>query len=50
MKYRFTGGVKLSQNGEFFTENSSASQQYFGKPTPAIDQAWTNLLDGRSQN
>jgi hypothetical protein len=48
-QYHFTGGVKLNEDGHFFTDQTSTSQQYAGNPTPAIDQAWINLLTGKIQ-
>jgi len=44
IQYHFTGGVKTDQDGHFFIDHASMNEQYAGSPTPAIDQAWFDLL------
>ncbi|KIW69493.1 hypothetical protein PV04_05366 [Phialophora macrospora] len=47
-KIQFTGGLKFSPtNGTVYrAHNSADGNEYVGPPSPAIDAAWTALLDG----
>ncbi|KAH0425943.1 hypothetical protein CcaCcLH18_10647 [Colletotrichum camelliae] len=40
----FTGGVKLDEDGKFFTDHGSL--QYVAPPSPEVDKAWGKLLSG----
>jgi hypothetical protein len=46
-EYVFTGGVQLSKEGEFFTDNES--QKFIKEPSPEVDREWHMLLSGMSQ-
>lgn len=48
IQYRYTGGVKLTDDSHYFTDHTSMGQKYVGPPTPEIDDAWDKLLHGRS--
>ncbi|KAE8163765.1 hypothetical protein BDV40DRAFT_299109 [Aspergillus tamarii] len=44
IQYGFNGGVKLDENGNYFTDHGG--HEYVGSPTPEIDRAWDLLLSG----
>ncbi|KAK4445452.1 hypothetical protein QBC34DRAFT_487277 [Podospora aff. communis PSN243] len=43
-KQRFSGGVELDQHGHFTVDPSGS--QYVGDPSPEVDRAWVELLNG----
>ena len=46
VQYPFTGGIKLGNNNQTFYREISPGPQYVGTPSPAIDRAWGELLQG----
>jgi hypothetical protein len=46
MPYQYTGGVVLDHNGHFARNQSVSAEKYVGTPSPEIDDAWEQLLNG----
>jgi hypothetical protein len=45
VQLRFSGGVKIGPDGQFFTDHGG--QEYVGEPAPSVDEAWSLLLNGK---
>jgi hypothetical protein len=43
-EYVFTGGVVIDGHGDYVTDHRG--QEYVGKPSPEVDEAWDALLVG----
>lgn len=45
-KHRFTGGLYFDENGRVYRHMFKGQPQYVGIPSPAIDDAWAQLIPG----
>ncbi|KAK4626569.1 hypothetical protein CLAFUW4_05189 [Fulvia fulva] len=49
-KHRFTGGLYFDENGRVYRHMFKGQPQYVGIPSPAIDDAWAQLIPGLYEN
>lgn len=47
IEYQFTGGIQVNEEGKLYREVNPLEPQYAGEPSPEIDKAWDDLLDGK---
>jgi hypothetical protein len=47
IQVRFNGDLRYTEAGEIYVDYGDTDVRYFGKPSPAIDQAWLELIGGK---